>query len=62
LKQLAKAGILEVVGKVKARKSQGNTKETFFYPTQRLHWIDRILSLEDHSDPLFGLASEIAAL
>lgn len=61
LKQLAKAGILEIVGKVKARESQGTAKETFFYPAKQSQWIDQILGLKDHSDPLFELALKAAS-
>lgn len=56
LKQLAKAGVLEVVGKLKIRKAQGSAGETFFYLARQARWAEQILGLEDQGDPLIELA------
>ena len=56
LKQLAKAGILEVVGCLKVKRSQSNKKETFFYFGDKPEWMSQPPLLRDSADPLTRLA------
>jgi hypothetical protein len=56
LKQLAKAEILEVVGKLKIKKTLNNKKETFFYFAGESQWTSELLLSGDLTDPLHKLA------
>lgn len=56
LKQLAKAGILEVVGSLKVKSSQSNKKEIFFYFADKPEWMSQLPLLRDSADPLTELA------
>lgn len=61
LDRLVNAEALEVVTKLKARKSQGSKKEKFFYFAEERHWASRIARLGDLVDPLHNTAVSIAA-
>jgi hypothetical protein len=61
LKRLAKEGVLEVVGKLKARKSPSANKETFFFFVGQYQWISQIAALNDPKDPLMAAALAHAA-
>jgi hypothetical protein len=61
LRKLATLGVLEVVGKLKVRKSRSSNKETFFYFTGEREWIARIGASRDPDDPLTKVALSLAA-
>jgi DNA-binding transcriptional ArsR family regulator len=54
LKRLVNVGVLEAVGKVKARKSRSANKETFFFFVGQCQWIFAVL--DDTNDPLMAAA------
>jgi hypothetical protein len=57
LKQLSKAKVLEVVGKLKVKKSQSNKRETFFYFAGRgSDWMSQLPVLPDVNEPLANFA------
>ncbi len=60
LKQLARLGALEVVAKLKVRKSRSSKKETFFYFTRERQWVLPIARLGDAADPLAEVALRLA--
>jgi hypothetical protein len=62
LKRLVKEGVLEVVGKLKARRSRSANKETFFFFAGQYQWISQIAVLNDSKDPLMAAALHHAAL
>lgn len=61
LDRLRDAEALEVVTKLKARKSQGAKKEKFFYFPGEHNWASRVARGGDAVDPLISTALSIAA-
>lgn len=61
LKRLKTLGVVNVVGKLKVRKSTSSHKETFFYFGNDRGWVSRLADLDDPADPLTAVALSVAA-
>jgi hypothetical protein len=59
LKRLVELEILEVVAKLKARRSRSSKKETFFYFVKQDQWAVPIARLDDPVDPLTQVAQSL---
>lgn len=60
LDRLVESGVLEVVTKLKARRSQGSKREKFFYFVGERHWASRLARIKDPNDPLMMVALSLA--
>jgi hypothetical protein len=56
LDRLVESGALDVVTKLKARRSQGSKREKFFYFVGERHWASRLARIKDPNDPLMMVA------
>jgi DNA-binding transcriptional ArsR family regulator len=59
LKRLVEVGVLEVVGKLKARKSRSANRETFFFFVSQHQWM--LAVLDNTNDPLMAAAIRVAS-
>jgi hypothetical protein len=60
LDRLVEVEALEVVAKLKVRKTQGSKKEKFFYVAGEHRWASQIAGLNDLVDPLLKTAVSVA--